>query len=541
MSSQSTSAAAVELFYSYAHEDIKLCDLLETHLKALQRSGLIRSWYDRKIQKGSEWAPEIKAAMERAGIILLLLSPDFMASDYCYEIELPLAMKRHEAGDAVVIPILLRPFVYRDAPFAKLQMLPTGARAVIEWGRRDEAFNDVAAAIRTVILERRLEPEALVQSNTQERILDAAIPSEVLIDQPADVVSLIRLPTSAGLKMILQNDDTFSAMPDDVKSSEPFEVLFPRDASGNARPVAVEFVLQSPGFEPPEQRKTVRLKPAGDSPVCVLMLTPKRAGRLRLTLELRVNAQVIASRPMATTAVAESVAATAPKAVPYNVSEIPLRANQKAVPVAAPASSDYLGRSPSVAVHDTQQSWNYAAPQRYGNGGWGSPAPPTPATTSYRPTANSPKPWPPGAPSAPKRKSKWPAMIALSGSAAAVLLVAILIPSWTSTTGGGGTGTPPPTTGGVAPPPPPPPPVSAHERPTIETPTIETLTRGISKSPNSADLYVRRARLYLNAKDYGAALEDANRAAALSHDKATVLALRMEIMRAQTRERLAKK
>ena len=225
----------MELFYSYSHKDTRLCELLETHLKALQRSGLIRSWYDRKIDPGAEWSEQIQRAMERAGIILLLISPDFMASDYCYEIELPFAMKRHQSGEAVVIPILLRPVAYQDAPFGTLQMLPKGARPIIVWGRRDEAFNDVAAAIRSVIIDKRLHPDpdraTSHESELRERVLDAAVPAEVRVNEPADVVALIRLPDSKGLRAVLQSDDSYSVSPEDVKSSELFEVNFARDPS----------------------------------------------------------------------------------------------------------------------------------------------------------------------------------------------------------------------------------------------------------------------------------------------------------------------
>jgi hypothetical protein len=212
MGSELQRGAAIELFYSYSHKDASFCDLLETHLKALQRSGLIRTWYDRKIDAGAEWSEQIRQAMERAGIILLLISPDFIASDFCYEIELPYAIKRHELGEAVVIPILLRPAVYQDAPFAKLEMLPKGARPVIQWGRRDDAFNDIASSIRSIIIEGRLHRDggAGCDVETQERVLDAAVPAEVRCAEPADVVALIRLPDSKGLRAVLQSDHSYS-------------------------------------------------------------------------------------------------------------------------------------------------------------------------------------------------------------------------------------------------------------------------------------------------------------------------------------------
>jgi hypothetical protein len=135
---------SVELFYSYSHTDQQLCSELQKHLTALKRSGLIRDWYDRKIEPGAEWSARIQEAMERADIILLLISADFFASKYVFEIELPFALERHRSGRSRVIPVLLRPVEWRDSPLATLQMLPSDARAVTLWPNQDEAFSDIA-------------------------------------------------------------------------------------------------------------------------------------------------------------------------------------------------------------------------------------------------------------------------------------------------------------------------------------------------------------------------------------------------------------
>src|SRR5579883_2684961 len=93
----------VELFYSYAHEDEKLRKKLETHLSMLRRQGLIAEWYDRNISAGSAWAQEIDERLRTAKNILLLIRPDFIASDYCYGVEMKLALERHEKREARVI------------------------------------------------------------------------------------------------------------------------------------------------------------------------------------------------------------------------------------------------------------------------------------------------------------------------------------------------------------------------------------------------------------------------------------------------------
>ncbi len=144
---------AIEVFFSYAHEDEKLRDELAKHLKLLQRQGVIKAWHDREISAGTEWAGEIDEHLNTAQIILLLISADFLASDYCYDIELIRAMERHVAGKARVIPVMLRKVDWKGAPFEKLQALPKDALPVASWSNIDEAFTNVAEGIRNTVKE----------------------------------------------------------------------------------------------------------------------------------------------------------------------------------------------------------------------------------------------------------------------------------------------------------------------------------------------------------------------------------------------------
>jgi hypothetical protein len=140
----------VEVFFSYSHADETLRDELAKHLKLLQRQGVIQAWHDRQITPGGEWKGEIDAHLESARIILLLVSPDYMASDYCWDVETKRAMERHEAGEAMVIPIALRPVDWHGAPFGKLQGLPKDIKPVTSWPNQDEAFLNIAQGIRAV-------------------------------------------------------------------------------------------------------------------------------------------------------------------------------------------------------------------------------------------------------------------------------------------------------------------------------------------------------------------------------------------------------
>jgi TIR domain len=148
MAHQSGAKPPLELFYSYAHEDERLRDDLDKHLRNLERQGVLSGWHDRRIPAGLEWEGQISHHLEDADLILLLVSSDFISSNYCYDVEVKRAMERHESGAARVIPVVLRPTDWKGAPFAKLQMLPTDAIPVTKWEDRDEAFLDVIRGIR---------------------------------------------------------------------------------------------------------------------------------------------------------------------------------------------------------------------------------------------------------------------------------------------------------------------------------------------------------------------------------------------------------
>ena len=138
----------LKLFYSYAHEDEELRDALAQHLSTLKRQGVISAWHDREISAGEEWRGAINDQLEDAQIVLLLISPAFIASDYCYDKEMMRAMERHESGEARVIPVVLRPVDWQGTPFSELQALPRNAKPVTTWPNRDEAFADIAREIR---------------------------------------------------------------------------------------------------------------------------------------------------------------------------------------------------------------------------------------------------------------------------------------------------------------------------------------------------------------------------------------------------------
>lgn len=138
----------VSVFFSYSHADEALRDQLEKQLALLKRQGVIETWHDRRIGAGQELDHEISGHVESDDVILLLVSADFLASDYCYDREMARGMERHAQGEAIVIPVILRACDWHGAPFGKLMATPPDGRPITQWPDRDQAMLEVARAVR---------------------------------------------------------------------------------------------------------------------------------------------------------------------------------------------------------------------------------------------------------------------------------------------------------------------------------------------------------------------------------------------------------
>lgn len=144
------------VFFSYSHHDEALRDQLEVQLAMLKHQGFIEAWHDRRIGAGQDLDDAIDTHIRSDEIILLLVSPDFIASPYCYAIEAQTAMERHASGDAIVIPVILRPCDWHPAPFGRLNATPTDGKPVTLWPNQDQAFLEVARVVRAAA--QRLQP-----------------------------------------------------------------------------------------------------------------------------------------------------------------------------------------------------------------------------------------------------------------------------------------------------------------------------------------------------------------------------------------------
>ena len=141
----------LRVFISYSHQDESFRQELETHLKIFERLGLVEYWHDRKIIAPDNWESAIDANLATADILILLVSADFLASDYCHYKEMTSALERHTKGTTRVVPVVLRSCQWRHSPLKGLQALPTDGKPVSTWSDRDEAWHDVTSGLLKVI------------------------------------------------------------------------------------------------------------------------------------------------------------------------------------------------------------------------------------------------------------------------------------------------------------------------------------------------------------------------------------------------------
>jgi hypothetical protein len=138
-------------FISYSHRDEKALDRLHTHLAMLRRENLITAWYDRELLAGDDFGREILSNLQDSDLFFALVSPDFLASNYCYEQEMENALKRHEDGTLRVIPIILEPCEWKSSPLGKLKALPKDGKPISIWTNENVAYFDVVTELRRLI------------------------------------------------------------------------------------------------------------------------------------------------------------------------------------------------------------------------------------------------------------------------------------------------------------------------------------------------------------------------------------------------------
>lgn len=162
----------IKVFISYAHADQELHRKLEEHLSSLKHTGEITIWQDQEIPLGTNWEDQILTHLNEADLILLLISASFIASNYCWNREVEIALERHKAGTARVIPVLLKPALWQNTPLGQIQALPTGAKPITQWNDQEAAFEDIARGIQSTAKHMRRTFQSSVSSNLPQAIWD---------------------------------------------------------------------------------------------------------------------------------------------------------------------------------------------------------------------------------------------------------------------------------------------------------------------------------------------------------------------------------
>jgi tetratricopeptide (TPR) repeat protein len=146
-------APPLKVFISYSHKDDERRERFLVHLSQLKRQGLIDPWQDRRITAGGDWAGAIDEHLNSAHLTILLVSADFLASDYCNDVEMTRALERSHNGKTRLVPVILAPCDWQTSRFAGFQALPTDGKPVVDWKTPDHGFADVVKGLRRLIVE----------------------------------------------------------------------------------------------------------------------------------------------------------------------------------------------------------------------------------------------------------------------------------------------------------------------------------------------------------------------------------------------------
>ena len=160
-----------KLFFSYSHKDESLRDELQIHLTSLQRQGILDTWHDRRIDAGEDFSKSISKNLDSADIILLLISPYFISSKYCFEVEMEHALKKHKQKEAVVIPVILHPCDWHNLPFGHLMATPTDGKPISKFPNIHDAFLEVTLAVKKVANKPKSTSEAPTDTSSNSEII----------------------------------------------------------------------------------------------------------------------------------------------------------------------------------------------------------------------------------------------------------------------------------------------------------------------------------------------------------------------------------
>lgn len=226
----------VSIFFSYSHKDEDLRDELESHLAFLRWQGRISAWHDRRLLPGNEWDHVIKKELNQADIILLLVTHNFINSQYCWDVEVKRALERHDAEEASVVPIILKPCLWEETPFSKLNALPKDGKAVTVWEDQDLAFVNVAKGIKKLVEEySRLKAERLQPSPPPPEDISSNSRKELQECDPAKILFMKNV----------KDPERWAYSLDRMQKSETrsFELFWRKGSHGYQRPLPGDLMI----------------------------------------------------------------------------------------------------------------------------------------------------------------------------------------------------------------------------------------------------------------------------------------------------------
>ncbi len=180
---------SIQLYYVYAHADGIFSHELEKHLANLRRRGVIAEWYSREITPATDGKYVFDEYLDSAQIILLLISPDFLALDFCYSVGIQRALERDEAGEATVIPVILRPVDWSHAPFSDLSVLPDNEEPITAWMNQDEAYLNIVEGIQDAITQQSYSQPSRNRQKLSHEHTTPLLSEQISVHGPAGIFS----------------------------------------------------------------------------------------------------------------------------------------------------------------------------------------------------------------------------------------------------------------------------------------------------------------------------------------------------------------
>lgn len=215
------------VFISYSHVDERALGRLHKHLAMLQRDGLVSAWFDRAILPGAGLDVEVQRQLDASNLFLALVSPDYLASNYCYEKEFQHALRRHERGEMRIVPIIVEPCDWLSSPFQQFMALPKDGKAISEWTNANTAYLDVVNGLRRLVAA---TPQSFGDPGVAAGLQVEGSPRRVRLKRDFDVIAKAEFADAAFKTM---RDYFFAAAKELSEASEDIRTRF-EDMSASA-------------------------------------------------------------------------------------------------------------------------------------------------------------------------------------------------------------------------------------------------------------------------------------------------------------------